>query len=245
MSVPESKVSWIHCSVTRFSCNCVILAAAASRVWTETSVETEMINCAKCTTTLLLLRLPLVKMLKSKQWCTKSICETSEIKKMLWVSSCWASYIHWGKVHNFVIICISLLIHSGYATFCQDSHMSMFFITSDFLPPSHWEKQFGYLYLFFDVQKWNGLDFQKFHIKAVRALTSPLVSPLPLPFLSPGFFLCWRKNARKRTPPLRNKVAIYNLLRRWRAGPICNVSLIVRNMEVKLASLTYLGLSKV
>lgn len=165
---------------------------------------------------------------------------------MLWVSSCWASYIHWGKVHNFDIICISLLIHSGYPTFWQDSHMSMFFITSDFFTSTITLAVAVWVFIsFFDVQKWNGLDFQKFHIKVVRALASPLVSPPHLPFLSPGFFLWRRKNARIRTPPLRNEVAIHNLLRRWRAGPICNVSLIVRNMEVKLASLTYLGLSKV
>lgn len=172
---------------------------------------------------------------------------------MLRVSSFWASYIHWEKVHNFAITCISPLIHSGYTTFVKAIiYMPMFFITSDFFTSTITLGEAVWVFIsFVDVQNWNGPNFQKFHINAVRAWkVGDTDSLLHLwaslsPFLSPDFFLWWRKSARKRTLPLRNKVTIYHLLRKREAGPICNVSLILRNMDVKLASLTYLGPSKV
>lgn len=83
---------------------------------------------------------------------------------MLTVFDCWTSYIHWGKVHNFFIICISPLIHSGYDPFCQDSYMLMFFITSDFFTSAilHWEKWFEYLYLWLMCRTEMVLTFRTF-----------------------------------------------------------------------------------
>lgn len=89
---------------------------------------------------------------------------------MLRVSSFCASYIHWGKVHKCIIISISPLIHSGYATFSQDSYMPTFFVTFDFFTSSIMLGEAVWVFIFFiDVQNWNGPDFQKFHMKAVKA----------------------------------------------------------------------------
>lgn len=132
---------------------------------------------------------------------------------MLTVFDCWTSYIHWGKVHNFFIICISPLIRSGYDPFCQDSHMPMFFITSDFFTSaiSHWEKWFEYIFGWCAELKWSWLsepshpDFQSLKGRRHRFLAAPLVSPPPSPFFVPWFLFMVKEKCKKKDTTVKEQ----------------------------------------
>lgn len=132
---------------------------------------------------------------------------------MLRVSSFWASYIHWEKVHNFAITCISPLIHSGYTTFCQGNYIYAHVLHHFWLFYLHHHtgrSSLGiYIFCWCAKLKWSQLSeishkcCQSLKSRRHRFFASPL--GIPLPFFVRWFLLMVKEKCKKKNTTFKKQ----------------------------------------